>query len=171
MAPISYHSAEVDATFMSLSLLLPVLPVRSYDPATSRLQISLEPAAATATAYKLQALQTTLLKRILSQQSGWFSPDRTRTAEELRAGFQPMIENGCLTLYCPSATAGATNDVQVYSGGNWTRGISSSAMLAPGKQIRLAIRIQGVSFHQHPVSGAWTGKFRLQHRILAIMLE
>jgi len=173
IAPISYHSAEVDATFMSLSLLLPVVTIRSYDAATSRLQISLEggSATATATASKLQALQTILLKKILTQQSGWFPPDRTRTAEELRAGFQPMIENGSLTLYCPSITAGAMNDMQVYSGGAWTRGISSPTMLTPGKQIRLAIKIQGVSFHQHPVSGAWTGKFRLQHRILAIMLE
>jgi len=168
MAPISYHSAEVDATFMSLSLLLPILTVKSYDAATSRLQISL--AGSPVAAAKLQSLQTILLKRIHTQQSGWFPPDRTRTAEDLRAGFQPMIENGVLHLYCPSNTAGAPNEVQVYSGGVWTRGITSPAALAPGKQLRLAIRIQGVSFHQHPVSGAWTGKFRLQHRVLAMLM-
>jgi len=43
-------------------------------------------------------------------------------------------------------------------------------MLIPGNKIRAVIRLHGISFHiLHPTE-QWSGKFRLQHRILAILI-
>jgi hypothetical protein len=167
IVPLSYSDGEIH--FTNLPILFPMLSVKSYDSHTGHLVLSLT--AATMVASKLQSLQETLLAAVKNQQVNWFERERYKSVEELRDGFQPIVEHGNLHLYCPlSNINGVGNDVQIYSKGVWTRGGLYPSFFTPGTPIRVAIRIQGLSFHRHPITGIWTGKFRLQHRVLAILV-
>jgi hypothetical protein len=140
--------------------------VKSYDASTGRLQISLQGAGVVA---RLQGLQDMLINTVYTNQRVWFPGERVSDKDDIRQGFQPFVEHGTLHLYCPTSATGTTNEIHSYTGKEWTRGTISPALFSTGRMIRLAIKIQGLSFHQHPLSKVWTGKFRLQHRILAIM--
>ena len=169
MSPLSYHDGV--NSFLSLTLLLPALVIKSYDATTGRLALSLAGHASTLT--KIQALQDLLISSTIHSQRIWFPSERVKENEEVRAGFQPFLEHTTLHLYCPVSAVGgvgaAQNDVQVYAKGVWMRGITSPSLFVEGSTVRTAIRIQGISVHRHPISGMWTGKFRLQHRILAML--
>ena len=170
LVPLAYTDA--DFNFTTLSLLLPHLTVKSYDSTTGRLSLSFAGASTALT--KLQSLQETLLAAVRNQQATWFPDAKLRSSEEIREGYQPIIDHGCLHLFCPLSSRSGTpaspyHEVHVFSKGVWSRGVSSASLFTPGTPIRIALRIQGISFHQHPVSGMWTGKFRLQHRIIAVL--
>jgi hypothetical protein len=167
MAALSY--TDNDLQFSSLSLLLPMLPVKAYDAESGRLSLSLH--GSQTVLNKLSALQTLMINTTQSNYRGWFSGERDRSHDELVAGFQPLVSHGCIHLYCPQSTLGSFNEIQIYSGGAWTRGAISSGLFSAGKQVRVAIRLQGISFHQHHISRVWTGKSRVQHRILTIFTE
>ena len=164
ISPLGY--SDEDANFSSLCILLPNLPVKSYDATTGKLQISLQGAAITS---KLQGFQEMLINSVCANQRAWFPSARASDKEDIKHGFQPFVEGGCIHLYCPASSVGISNEIYTYSGKAWTRGTISPSMFSTGKSLRLAIKIQGLSFHQHPMTKAWTGKFRLQHRISAIM--
>ena len=164
ISPLSYSDGET--TFTSVAILLPMLPIKSYDATSGRLQIALQGAGV---AKKLQEFQEMLINSVYTNQRTWFPGDRASEKDDIRQGFQPFVEHGALHLYCPTSAGGVSNEIHNYVEGKWSRGVISPAIFATGKMIRLAIKIQGLSFHQHPLSKAWTGKFRLQHRILAIM--
>lgn len=143
LLPMTYQDGDVK--FHHVLLAMPGLTVKSYDAGTGRLLLSLPAAAAT----KFQAFQDSVLASVAAQQQTWFPGEPHRSKEELRAGFQPILDHGALSLYCPS---------------EGVRG------LVTGAHVRIACKIQGVSFHKHPVTGVWTGKFRLQHRIQSILV-
>jgi hypothetical protein len=170
LAPLAY--SDGDLQFHAISLLLPLLSVKSYDPCSGRLAISFQGAgsAGTTAATKIQSLQDMFLSAVYNQQRSWFPGEDEKTLEELRGGFQPMFEHGALNLFCPAATQSSHIDIKLYRGGAWMTGPLSAGVLAPGTPVRLALKLQGISFHRHPVTGAWTGKFRIQHRILAVFI-
>ncbi len=165
MVPFAYVDGEL--RFPSLSILLPNATVKSYDVATGRLILTL-PHGSVYQA-KLRTFQETILHAVLTQQKAWFPGERAKALEDIRAGFQPLIEGDTIHVYCPSTAAGI-HDIQVYSKGAWTQGVRASS-LQPGSTVRLAIRIQGLSFHQHLGTSTWSGKFRLQHRVLSILVN
>jgi hypothetical protein len=164
VAALSYR--DNDVTLPCFSTLLPPLPIKSYDSDTGKLVLSL--VGVPAILNKLVALQTRMLETIHSNYSTWFPSERQHSLDELSAAFQPLIQNNCLHLYCPMVTVGSFNEISVFSGTEWLKGTIPTGLLAPGKLIRAAIRLQSISFHQHPVSKALTGRFRIQHRILAL---
>lgn len=159
IAPLSYVDGEL--RFLSLSLLLPLATVKSYDATTGRLVLT-----GSAAFQRLKALQESLIQATVANQKKWFPAEKARTIEEIRAGFQSMIDGDTIHLYCPSVANGI-QDIATYSKGAWGHGVSG-ALLHPGLSVRIAIRIQGLSFHQYPQDG-WSGKFRLQHRVLSVM--
>jgi hypothetical protein len=167
MASLSYVDGPVQ--FPALSLLLPPLTVKSYDTETGKLALSLQGSAALSA--KLTALQSLLLQTTYSNYRSWFHGEKERTYDELVSYFQPLVSHGCLHLYCPITTPGSFNEIKLYSGGEWSNGTDASNLFRAGKQVRIAVRLQGISFHQHPVSKMWTGKSRVQHRILAIYAD
>ncbi len=163
--PMTYQ--EGDVKFHHVTLVLPPLAVKSYDAATGRLALTLPAAVAT----KFQALQDSILSSVAAQQQTWFPGEPHRSKEELRGTFQPILEHGALSLYCPTQP---TNEIPVWtspsgsgsgSGGSESGWTKKAPALTAGTQVRIVLRIQGVSFHKHPVTGVWTGKFRIQHRI------
>ena len=173
LAPLSYVDGEIQ--FPSLSLLLPHLTVKSYDPQSGKLALILRESPS---AYnKLQALQSTLLSAVLANQTAWFNQPR-RDLAELQALFQPMIEGDILHLYCPVSVQdkknGGVDSIMVYRSEKGGPVLSSHglrpAYLQPGDSLRISLRIQGISFHNHPTFAEWTGKFRLQHKIIALFI-
>lgn len=167
MAPLSYVDGAL--RFSTLSILLPHLTIKSYEADTGRLALSLQGLPSIST--KLTALQNAMVHAAASNHRGWFPTERERTYEELSNSFQPLVSHGCIHLYCPLSGAGSFNEIQVYSGGEWSRSGVSASMFAVGKQVRVAVRLQGISFHQHPVTKMWTGKSRVQHRVLAAFMD
>lgn len=173
LVPLSYIDGEIQ--FPSLSLLLPHLTVKSYDPQSGKLALSLRDS--TGVQNKLQALQITLLSAVLAHQSTWFNQPR-RELPELQALFQPMIEGDVLHLYCPVSVQdkknGGVDSIMVYRSEKGGPVLSSHglrpAYLQPGDSLRVSLRIQGLSFHNHPTFAEWTGKFRLQHKIIALFI-
>lgn len=164
ISPIGY--SDTDIHFNTLCILLPPLPVKSYDPSSGRLQISLQGCGYS---NKLLGLQELLIQTLLTQQRAWFSGDKQITKDEIKHGFQPFVDRNTIHLYCPTSTTAAANEIHSYSGKKWVYDIISPALFTIGKEVRLAIKFQGLSFHQHHITKMWTGKFRLQHRIIAIM--
>jgi hypothetical protein len=173
LVPISYTDSDPisGGAFNGISLLLPPLAVKSYDAASGRLTLSLsgQPAAAT----KLQTLQDSMLVAVRNMQAAWFPGEKIRGLEEVRAGFQPLIEGGGLHLYCPCAQSGVVaNDIAIYEGGGgsgWSYTKPTAKLFATGRILRIAIKLHSLSFHQHTGNSMWTGRFRFQHRLLAVM--
>jgi hypothetical protein len=164
LVPISYADGEI--AFNGISLLLPPLPVKSYDPASGRLTLSLSGQAAT----KLQTLQDSVLVAVRNMQATWFPGEKIRSLEEIRSGFQPLIEGGMLHLYCPCAQSGVlANDISIYDGTAWSHTKPTAKLFTAGKILRIAIKLHSLSFHQHTGNNMWTGRFRFQHRLLAVM--
>ena len=164
ISPLSY--ADDNIVFNALTILLPLLPIKSYDAATGRLQILLQ---GPNVLQKLQQIQEMLINIVYTNQSMWFPNDKSSDKDTIRHGFQPFIEHGILNLFCPCSTVGMPNEIYNYTGKSWERNSLSPSIFMTGKNIRLTIKFQGISFHQHALSKAWTGKFRLQHRIIAII--
>jgi hypothetical protein len=164
-ATLSYKDEEVNLP--CFSTLLPPLPIKSYDSETGKLVLSLTTVPAILT--KFIALQTRILQTIQANYSTWFPSERQRSMDETAASFQPLIQNNSINLYCPMVTTGSFNEISVWSGAAWSKGVIPLGLLVPGKLVRAAIRLQSISFHQHPVTKALTGRFRIQHRILALI--
>ena len=170
LVPLAYKDA--DFHFPALSFLLPSLPIKYYDATTGRLVLSL--AESTQTLNKLQTLQDMLLAAVNTHHTRWnigVSANTNaiaRRPQDIRAGFQPMVMNSELHLYCPTYE-GVAQPISMYQGGS--KGKVKSGSLKPGAHVRIALRIHGISFHILPGSGIWTGKFRLQHKIIGVLVS
>jgi hypothetical protein len=169
LLPISYKDEDVE--IQSVLLLLPTLPVKSYDSTTGKLVLSLTGQAVASK--RLASLQDSLLATLGHLQRELFPSERPKSAEALRSGFQPLLDGSNLILYCPCAPSGTGAggaEVNLYSKGVWSRGKLTAGTVLPGTRVRVALRVQGLSFHQSPETGAWTGRFRIQHRIVALLI-
>ena len=165
IVPLAYK--ETDFTFPALSLLLPALPVKSYDAATGRLVLSV--ADSPQTLSKIQTLQDTLLSAVNAQHGGWFA-GLSRKPQDIRAGFQPLIIGSELHLYCPIYEPMA-QPIPLWVDSAWLTGSRPrTGLLSPGRTVRIALRLHGISFHLVPGSTQWSGKFRLQHKIIAVFV-
>ncbi len=170
LLPFSY-TVSPEIHLPCLEILLPALPVKFYEPGTGRLVLSLPRAGTTAarkTSSKLQSFQEHLIQCVNSHHTSWQFVDRELELHQIRDGFQSFLEGTDLHLYCPQASQ-TTPDMMLLEEGTWKRGPPST--LAPGTSLRILLRIQGLSFQLLPNSATWKGKYRLQHRILAMMLE
>lgn len=163
LMPFAYKDGDMH--FNSLSFLLPMLTVKSYDVATGRLVLSTHGSAQTLN--KLTTFQDILLTTVNANHSAWFPGPATRKQQDVRGGYQPMITNSEIHLYCPVSDTGST--IPFHVDGEWSATGIQSERLQSGAKVRVALRIQGLSFHIHTASNQWTGKFRLQHKIIAIL--
>ena len=174
LTPVYYMDGETH--FPSLSILLPSLLVKVYDPNTGKLILSLKDSVNSMN--KLQALQASLLSCVFTNQIAWFNQGK-RELTELQQLFQPMVEGDSLHLYCPVSVqdkkSGGIDSIVVYRSEKGGPVIGSQGVrptfLQPGDSVRVCLRIQGISFHNHPAFAEWTGKFRLQHKIIALYIN
>ncbi len=177
MVPLSYFGTQFRMPFMSV--LFPPLQVIEYNATTGRLvlDMGISPLAC----IKLNTLQETIINAIVYHQSSWFSTHFTK--EEVKEGFQPIIEGNHIVLHfytgakgssyvpiyraSPPATTGGSNAAPT-SVLKATHTQLTAADLRPGQRIRVGVKIHGISFLTN-ASGAWTGRCRLQHRIQGVI--
>ena len=171
LVPLSYIDGQIQ--FPTLTLILPPLNIKSYEEKSGKLDISLRENSHVN--HKLQALQNTLFTVVFSQQRIWF-PNQNKDLAELQRLFQPLLDSDILHLYCPilDEKRNTNEKIQIFRTENGTvkhyEGMKEN-LLKPGDTVRVALRIQGLSFHNNPVTNQWSGKFRLQHRILALYIN
>ena len=161
LAPLAYSDGPIHLP--SVNILLPPLLVKDYDPQTGRLKLSIQDN--TAVLHTLSSLQETLLKIVFQKQSEWF-PGSRKTSEELHVFFQPFVENNIINLYCPSAVTGNIS-IPIWKDRVWSKGVTTGSIVK-GDTIRVGLRIQGISFQHNLEADIWTGRFRLQHKILQV---
>ena len=161
LAPLAYYDGPI--RLPSVNILLPALLVKDYDPQTGRLKLAIQDKSDVL--HILSSIQETLLKIVFQKQTEWF-PGSRKTSEELHVFFQPFVENSIINLYCPSSCTGNIS-IPIWKNGNWLRGVSPG-MFIKGDTIRVGLRIQGISFQQNLEADLWTGRFRLQHKILQV---
>jgi hypothetical protein len=161
LAPLAYLDGPIHLP--SVNILLPPLLVKDYDPQTGRLKLSIQDN--TSVLHTLSSLQETLLKIVFQKQSEWF-PGSRKTSEELHVFFQPFVENNIINLYCPSAVTGNIS-IPIWKDRVWSKGVTVGSIVK-GDTIRVGLRIQGISFQHNLEADIWTGRFRLQHKILQV---
>lgn len=160
MAPLSYFGPQFRLPF--ITLLFPPLPIVEYVPQTGRLVLDMSGSALAC--IKLNTLQETIVNAVLYHQYSWFKSDFSK--DDVKGGFQPIIERNQIILHCPSAV----RSIPMYKDGEWFAGSANPVdMLKPGMRIRVATKIHGISFLTKPDSHEWTGRCRLQHRIQGII--
>jgi hypothetical protein len=165
IANLSYTDGSI-YSLPSLSLIFPPLKVESYDPSTGRLE--LDTSALHILSMKLTMLQDTLLEAIHYNQYSWFSTSFRN--EDIQDGFQPLYKDSKLILHCPVASTvlgGGEGGVPVWWEGGWQK--LQASHLAVGSKVRVAVKVQGISFLLRSDQNRWTSRSRVQHRILGVI--
>lgn len=162
LVPLAYFDGQ--NTFPYLNILLPKSKVHTFDPVSGKFIISLKETCMNQSEAKLNALQNSLLNAVLMQQSVWF-PSKYFSLDNLQKMFKPIVEDDLLHLYFPTQF---NNDIHIYKDKVWHTKLTPG-IIQKNDNVRIIFRIQGLSFHNY--NKEWTGKFRLQHRILAILVE
>lgn len=162
LTPLSYTDGPT--VFQNLNLLLPPLTVKDYDSSTGRLLLSLSDSPGTAA--KLTALQDSFLQSVYQNQRQWF-PESNRSKDQIQAFFQSFVEPSCLHLYCPLQTQEKRHTIFLWKDKEWKR-LSTPGLIEKGDFIRVALRLQGISYQIDTATGCWTGRFRIQHKIMCI---
>jgi len=160
LVPLAYFDGQNN--FLNLNVFLPKLKVHDFNEKNGSLVLSLKenPQAEA----KLNALQSTLLRAVFIQQNVWFQ-DSHYTFETLSKQFKPIVENTLLNLFYPVQF---TPEIHIYKDEIWHKSYTPG-LIKPNDSIRLMFRIQGISFHKNE-RNIWSGKFRLQHRIYAVIV-
>jgi hypothetical protein len=161
MAPLSYFGTQFRIPFVSL--LFPPLTILEYNAATGKLVLDIS--VSSLACIKLQTLQDTLIGAIVYHQNSWFKSDFSK--EHVKANFQPIFHDNHLQLYCPSLGQGVRGVPFFHN--KWNATFSPSD-LSVGRKIRVAVKIHGISF-LNSADGSWSGRCRLQHRILGIIVQ
>ena len=158
-------------------MLFPPLAIAEYNAATGKLVLDMSDS--NLASIKLNTLQDTIINAIVYHQSGWFKTEFSK--EDIAAGFQPIIQNNQLQLYCPSDSAGApatasslaaaptVRSIPFFKDKGWNNAFSAEELKA-GTRVRVAVKIHGISFLLGP-KGQWTGRCRLQHRVIGIIYQ
>jgi hypothetical protein len=162
LTPLSYTDGPI--VFQNLNLLLPPLTIKEYDSTTGKLVLSLTESPGTLA--KLVAVQESLLTSVYTNQKAWF-PESNRTREQIQSSFQPFVESNNLYLYCPLQNQEKRHTIYIWKDGEWKR-FASTGLIQKGDSIRVALRLQGISYQMNSTSGLWTGRFRAQHKISCI---
>jgi hypothetical protein len=160
IVPLAYFDGQ--NIFNNLNIFLPKLKVQEFDIISGRFVLSLKENLYFEA--KLNSLQTTLLGAIFIQQKVWF-PSNFYNFDILQQYFRPIIENGFLHLYFP-----VQNYIKIYKNGIWYDEYQPG-LIKPNDEVRVMFRIQGICFHKNNYNNIWSGKFRLQHKICAILIN
>ena len=159
IVPLAYFDGQ--NIFSNLNIFLPKLRVQDFDVLSGKFVLSLKETAQYEA--KLNALQSTLLGAVFIQQKLWF-PTNFYDLNNLQQYFKPIVENGFLHLYFP-----VQNHIKIYKDGIWYDEYQPG-FIKPNDTVRVMFRIQGICFHKN-YNNIWTGKFRLQHKICAILIN
>jgi hypothetical protein len=163
IVPIAYFDGQNN--FSNLNILLPMIHVKEFDQNSGKLLLDLNEHPHHQA--KMNALQSTLLSAVFIQQKHWFH-GYNYTFDILQQLFKPIVEDGLLQLYYPVQKA--DNLIKIYKKGIWYSKLIPG-LLQTNDSVRIMFRIQGICFHKNQYNDNWSGKFRLQHRIYAILIN
>lgn len=167
MVPLAYMDGQM--VMPILTILLPHMTVDSYNSANGRLDLIMDGGWTT---NKMNSLQTSLLQAAGTSQGVWFGK-RDFSQEELCNLFQPMIEGNKLHLYCPSTLVEKRKGngvIKLWKEDGWIEGVRPGLLL-PGQRVRVGLQLQGISLQLGVTDNEWTGRCRLQHRVLSIFIQ
>jgi len=189
MAPLSYFGTQFRLPFVSL--IFPPLPVIEYNSTTGKLVLDMFETSLAS--IKLNTLQDTIVNAIAYHQAGWFKSEFSK--EDIVRGFQPIIQDNHLHLHCPLSVSEHMRSIPIFKDGVWKKSFSADD-LKLGTRVRVAVKIHGISFLSKSSSASaslslsqpssdsrsvsksaggndgdmkWSGKCRLQHRILGFI--
>jgi hypothetical protein len=162
LVPLAYFDGQ--NSFLNLNIFLPKLKVQDFDAKSGKFVLSLKDMPSCEA--KLNALQSTLLGAVYIQQRTWFN-ETFFTLDVLSNSFKPIVQNELLNLYYPVQLA---SEVRIYKDGVWHTSYVPG-LINPNDSVRIMFRIQGISFHKNTYNNSWSGKFRLQHRIYAVLVN
>jgi hypothetical protein len=162
LVPLAYFDGQ--NSFLNLNIFLPKLKVQDFDAKSGKFVLSLKDMPSCEA--KLNALQSTLLGAVYIQQRTWFN-ETFFTLDVLSNSFKPIVQNELLNLYYPVQLA---SEVRIYKDGVWHTSYVPG-LINPNDSVRIMFRIQGISFHKNAYNNSWSGKFRLQHRIYAVLVN
>lgn len=162
LTPLEYKDGTFHLKY--LNILLPPLTIREYDASTGKLSLYLPDGSHILS--KLTALQESLLLLVHQHQKTWF-PESNRSKEQIQNFFQPFVEGNSLHLYCPLQTQEKKYFLHLWKENSWLR-LNQPGLLQKGDTVRVALRLQGISYQTNPTTNTWTGRFRVQHRIMCI---
>ena len=175
MAPLSYFGTHFRLPF--ISLIFPPLPVIEYNTTTGK--IVLDMFESSLASIKLNTLQDTIVNAIAYHQAGWFKSEFSK--DDIVRGFQPIIQDNHLHLHCPFFVSDHARSIPIFKDGEWKK--LSEGDLKVGTRIRVAVKIHGISFlsksavaplqpsaNRNDTDMKWSGKCRLQHRILGFIV-
>jgi hypothetical protein len=162
LVPLAYFDGQ--NSFLNLNIFLPKLKVQDFDAKSGKFVLSLKDMPSCEA--KLNALQSTLLRAVYIQQRTWFN-ETFFTLDVLSNSFKPIVQNELLNLYYPVQLA---SEVRIYKDGVWHTSYVPG-LINPNDSVRIMFRIQGISFHKNTYNNSWSGKFRLQHRIYAVLVN
>ena len=159
MAPLSYFGTQFRIPFVSF--LFPPLSVMEYNSQTGKL--SLDMGETHLACIKMNTFQDTLMNAICYHQYSWFRTEFSK--EDVKGGFQHILMDKRLVLHCPLR---GERGIPIFKDGKHQ--LLKEEDLVPGKKIRVAVKIHGISFLTNP-AGSWTGRCRIQHRILGMIQQ
>jgi hypothetical protein len=162
LVPLAYFDGQ--NSFLNLNIFLPKLKVQDFDAKSGKFVLSLKDMSWCEA--KLNALQSTLLGAVYIQQRTWFH-ETFFSLDVLNNSFKPIVQNELLNLYYPVQLA---SEVRIYKDGVWHTSYVPG-LINPDDSVRIMFRIQGISFHKNTYNNIWSGKFRLQHRIYAVLVN
>ncbi len=162
LTPLEYRDGPF--ALKHVNILLPPLAIREYDAATGKLALFLPDQSAIY--QKLLALQESLLLLVHQHQKTWF-PDSHRTKDQIQHFFQPFVEGNILQLYCPLQTSEKKYFFSIWKDNIWSC-LTAPGVLQKGDVLRVALRLHGISYQTNPQTGSWTGRFRIQHKIMCM---
>ena len=167
-SPLAYTDGQI--VMPNLTILLPHMVVDSFDSKTGMLNLRIDAAWVI---NKLQALQTSLINTIGTNQTLWFG-SACFDVQEIYKRFQPMIDSNLLHLYCPiippEKRNPAARTVKILKNKTWYHDMQPG-LLASGQKVRVALQFQGLSFQSGFHDNFWTGRTRIQHRVLGILVK
>ena len=167
MIPLSYSDGQMNMPIFTL--LLPHLTVDSYNSANGRLELLLENSWIET---KLVSLQDSLLTSLSASQISWFG-QKDFKYDEIYNLFQPMVEGNKLHLYCPSTIVEKRKGagvIKLWKDDSFVEGVRPG-LLVPGQRVRVALQLQGISLQLGTTDNQWTGRSRLQHRVVCILVQ
>ena len=161
IAPLSYVNSGV--TLPCLSVILPLMKITRWDPATGRLDLDLSAHGNIAT--KLNTLQEHIVSTVYMQQASWLGRNDL-DHETVRSLLQPLITNNTLTLFLhgPNPSLKPAGRAWIYAGNGWVRG-SSPTTFNIGQEVRICVRLHGLCLI--PQRGSSVSKFRIQHQVIS----
>lgn len=166
---IALEYADGQMNMPVLTLLLPHMTVESYNSANGRLELLLE---GSWIGNKLNSLQNSLLTALCNSQVSWFGT-KDFTFEDVYNLFQPMVEGNKVHLYCPSTIVEKRKGngvIKLWKDDDLIEGVRPG-LLVEGQRVRVALQLQGISLQLGLNDNQWTGRSRLQHRVLCILIQ